>query len=125
MSVLSKRDFAARVVEQPAPPRPNVLGQRRRPFPLVIDERRGVEPGALLRIEGDIGPGLMRMSGEKQAMTDAESGVVRGEPYRCERIPHRSGKSGEPIVEWRYAAPADPPVPGLTPMVRSTIFTWR
>ena len=41
------------------------------------------------------------------------------------RISQRSGKSGWPKVERKYAAPADPPVPVFTPIVRSTIFTWR
>ena len=45
--------------------------------------------------------------------------------YNCARISHRSGKSGRPTVSFRYAAPADPPVPCLVPIVRSTIFTCR
>ncbi len=43
--------------------------------------------------------------------------------YNCDRISHKSGKSGRPIVSRRYAAPGEPPVPRLAPMVRSTIFT--
>ncbi len=37
---------------------------------------------------------------------------------------HKSGKVGRPTVVRRYVAPAEPPVPRLPPMVRSTIFTW-
>ena len=42
-----------------------------------------------------------------------------------ERIAHRSGNAGWKSVERRYATPADPPVPGCSPIVRSTIFTCR
>ena len=41
------------------------------------------------------------------------------------RTAHRSGNSGVNRVLRRYAAPEDPPVPDLSPIVRSTIFTWR
>ena len=55
--------------------------------------------------------------------------IARREPaagdYRCARICHRSGNSGLPTVEARYAAPLEPPVPPFIPIVRSTILTWR
>ena len=43
--------------------------------------------------------------------------------YSALRMAHKSGNRFLPIVVCRYAAPLDPPVPGLVPMVRSTIRT--
>jgi hypothetical protein len=41
------------------------------------------------------------------------------------RTAHRSGNNGVNRVLRRYVAPDDPPVPDLSPIVRSTIFTCR
>jgi len=48
-----------------------------------------------------------------------------GAAHSCDRTAQRSGNIGRKSVVRRYAAPEDPPVPILSPIVRSTIFTWR
>ena len=65
-----------------------------------------------------------RQSGRQRNHTNGEAGH-RSVRYRDPRISHRSGNAGCASVVRRYCAPADPPVPGLAPIVRSTIFTWR
>src|SRR5437899_10985150 len=78
-------------------PPPLAPHRRPRPLPVGITHLRGVR----------------RRSQRDQAV------------YNCDRISQRSGKSGRPTDSLRYAAPADPPVPRLVPIVRSTIFTCR
>ena len=96
--IRAQRDVAGRIVQQPAPARADLVGNRRGPFPLLVDERRRIQPCLLLRIKGYVGPGLMRMAGEEQSIGDAKPGIVARQAYRCERISHKSGKSGEPTV---------------------------
>ena len=89
-----------------------------------------------------IGPGLVRMPREEQALADAKATIVPGDrvgrasqvgqsrsglghPQRAARMAQRSGKSGWKRVARRYSTPLEPPVPVLVPIVRSTIFTWR
>src|SRR5206468_11752193 len=72
-------DGAVRVVEQGREAVPHLIGHSERALPLVVHELGGVEPGALLRVEAAIGPGLVRVAGEEQAVGNAEPGVVRRE----------------------------------------------
>src|SRR5207249_10315827 len=97
---------------------------RARPF--VVDEFRGVEPGALLTVECRVRPRLVRMARQEHALGDAKARVVpRQRIHSRDRIAQRSGKMFCPSVVRRYDAPADPPVPWRVPIVRSTILTWR
>ena len=57
----------------------------RRLLPLEIDVLRGVEPGALLGLEPDVRPRLVRMAGQQQPLPDAEFGVMTGQ------VSHGSG----------------------------------
>lgn len=52
-----------------------------------------------------------------------ETGDTGREANERERIAHRSGNAGRNSVPRRYAAPDEPPVPVLAPMIRSTILT--
>jgi hypothetical protein len=48
-----------------------------------------------------------------------------GRDHSSLRTAQRSGKTGTDSVVRRWAAPGGPPVPGLLPMVRSTILASR
>ena len=48
--------------------------------------------------------------------------LLRVNTYNRARIAQRSGNSEWNRVLRRYCTPAEPPVPGLLPMVRSTIL---
>ena len=50
--------------------------------PLVVDELRRIEPGALLRRQADVGPGLMRMASQENPLGHAEARIVGGERRR-------------------------------------------
>src|SRR5262249_28273146 len=130
VSILSERDGTRRIIQQAPESRLDERSLFRRTIPLGIDKVRGVEPRALLRVERHVRPGLMGMAREEHALGHAKPQIIPGEFARsrchsCDRIAQKSGKIGRPMVSRRYAAPADPPVPGLVPIVRSTIFTWR
>jgi len=56
-----------------------VVGLNGSVLPLVVNEFGGIEPGSLLRLEADVGPGLMRVAGQQKAITDSESRIVPGE----------------------------------------------
>ncbi len=107
--VLPERDVTVGIVQEPPESRAHARGLFDRAFPFVVDELRRIEPGALLRFESDIGPGLMRVAGEEQALGDAKAGIVPRKianrdghgPYNCDRISHRSGKIGPPTVSRR------------------------
>lgn len=123
--VLAERDVFRCIADQSCEACPYAGRLPGGALPLVVDEFRGVKPGTLLRIEADIRPSLMRVTGEENALGHAEPRVVRGERrgQRWLRISHKSGKNGLSSVVARYAAPLDPPVPRLLPIVRWTIFT--
>ena len=147
--VRPQRDVAVVIVQQPAKSAAHVVGDGLRFLPLGIDQLRRIEPRLLLRLEGDIRPRLMRMAGEEQTLADLESRVVNREirgrdPLRTQKAP---GPDGTPGIDDRSQARADRPeireerradrrtqvgragtirrYPILTPIVRSTILTWR
>ena len=129
--VLSECDVVGMIAEQPRKRGLHLRCLLARPRPLVVHELRRIEPRALLRLEADVGPRLVRVARQQQALRDAEAGIVCGERvrshverrYRLARISQRSGNRFRPCVVRRYAAPREPPVPGLLPIVRSTILT--
>jgi hypothetical protein len=51
--------------------------------------------------------------------------AVVGRDHSSLRTAQRSGKTGTDSVVRRWAAPTDPPLPGRSPMVRSTILASR
>ena len=73
MRVLTKRDVAVTIVQQPSPPGAYVLRNLGGAVPFVVDQLGGVEPGLLLRREGDVRPRLMRRPGEQQSFGYAEA----------------------------------------------------
>jgi hypothetical protein len=77
--VLPERDVPRYVTNEAGEALADPLRLRRGFLPLQIDELGRVEPGPLLRREPDIGPGLMRVSGQQEALRDAEVLVVDGE----------------------------------------------
>ena len=77
--VLAESDVLRAVAEEPGEAGAHGRGLLGRPCPLLIDELGGVEPGALLRLESDIRPRLMRVAGEQQTLADAKSRVVARE----------------------------------------------
>src|SRR5262245_42930445 len=82
MRVLSERDVLRPVAEQTREPGTHACSLFKRAIPLVINELRRIEPRALLRLEGDVGPGLMGMSGKENPFGDSETGIVRRERVR-------------------------------------------
>ena len=146
MRVLAERDRRARVAEQRADGGAQLVGLRERALPLLVDVARGVVERLDHALERDVGPRLMGVPGEQEPVADAEHRVVArervgaaaqvlrreragrgrlGAAHSCDRTAQRSGNIGRKSVVRRYAAPDDPPVPILSPIVRSTIFTWR
>lgn len=122
--VLAQRNCRRRIAKQPGESLSHALGLSGGLFPLVVDEFSGVKPCALLRVEAGIRPRLVRVAGEQQTLRHAETRVVRREwIHSWARISQRSGNRLRPSVERKYAAPLDPPVPVLAPIVRSTILT--
>jgi hypothetical protein len=76
MRILPQRDLAIGIVEQPSKSAAHRVGHLGRPAPLAIDERRGVEPRLLLRLESNVRPGLVRMTGQQKPLGDAEPRIV-------------------------------------------------
>ena len=126
VGVDAQRDLAVRVAEQRPKAGAHLLGLGERPPPLLVHVARGVVEGLDLALERDVRPRLVGVPGEQQPLGDAEARVVLGQRvHRRLRTAHRSGKAASKSVVRRYAAPDEPPVPALSPMVRSTILTWR
>ncbi len=134
MGVRRKGQPATRVSQQPDKPIADPLRLNEGVLPLVVHVARRIEPRRRLRVEGRIGPRLVRVAGEEQPLGHPEPRVVRRERVRriVERlwvhyssvlIAQRSGNRGWLTVVIRYSAPALPPVPRRVPMVRCTIFT--
>jgi hypothetical protein len=57
------------------------LGSFEGAAPLVVDVFGCVVPGLELPLASDVGPGLVRMTGQEDALRDAESRVVGGERF--------------------------------------------
>ncbi len=74
--VLPERDVAVGAVQQPPKPRLHARRLLGRTFPLRIYELRRIQPRLLLGLEPDIGPRLMRVAGEQEALGDAEATVM-------------------------------------------------
>ena len=126
VGVGAQRDLAVRVAEQRPKAGAHLLGLGERPPPLLVHVARGVVEGLDLALERDVRPRLVGVPGQQQPLGDAEARVVLGQRvHRRLRTAHRSGKAASNSVVRRYAAPDEPPVPALSPMVRSTILTWR
>ena len=126
VGVDAQGDLAVRVAEQRPKAGAHLLGLGERPPPLLVHVARGVVEGLDLALERDVRPRLVRVPGQQQPLGDAEARVVLGQRvHRRLRTAHRSGKAASKSVVRRYAAPDEPPVPALSPMVRSTILTWR
>ena len=134
--VLPERDLGFRLPKETPEPVPNLLGLGERAVPLLVDVPRRVLERLELTFARHVGPGLVRVAGQKQAIGDAERGVVGGQGVRRPpqlveldhsslRTDQRSGNAGLLRVVCRYGAPGEPPVPGLLPIVRSTILTCR
>src|SRR5207253_5627628 len=75
----AQRDGAVRVVEQLREAAPHAVRHGESVLPLVVYVLRRVEPGALLGLETDVRPGLMRVAGQEQPLGDAEPAVVTRE----------------------------------------------
>src|SRR2546421_4251312 len=129
MCVRRQRNAIRRIVEQPRKSTSHVVCFLECLVPHIIHQLGGVEPCLLLRLERDIGPCLVRVSGEKDSFSNAKASVVLGKLVRIyhssERIAQRSGNAGWFSVFIRYSAPAEPPAPAFVPIVRCTIFTCR
>jgi hypothetical protein len=85
--------LAVRVVEQRRESLPHPVGHGERPLPFVVHQLGGIVPGAELAVAGTIGPGLMRVPRQEEAIGHAEGGIVRREPVGrpVEFVsPHRS-----------------------------------
>lgn len=72
MRVFCQGNVFGRVVEQPRKAPPDLVGLLEREIPHIIDVLGRVEPRLLLRFECDIGPRLMGMTGEENALGNAE-----------------------------------------------------
>ena len=127
VGVDAQGDLAAGVAEQRA-------GSRRAPRSALANARphfsstwrAASSKASTLALERDVRPRLVRVPGQQQPLGDAEARVVVGQwVHSRRRTAHRSGKAASKSVVRRYAAPDEPPVPALSPMVRSTILTWR
>ena len=61
------------VANEPCEPFPDPLRLLETVRPLVVNVLGRVEPGPLLGLEADVRPGLVRMAGEQNALSDAEA----------------------------------------------------
>src|SRR5690348_9387203 len=111
------------------------LPLRRRPelvhdlVPLAVGKPGSVVPRFHMRVEARVGPEVVAVRCEMQPVgvrskAPAEQAL---EAQRSVLSAHSSGKTRFSSVARRYGAPAEPPVPGLLPMIRSTVSTclWR
>src|SRR5437764_308115 len=93
--------------------------------PLAVREAGGVVPRFDLPLEARVGPKVMAMRREMQPLGIRRQAAAeqRLETQRAVLSDHSSGKTRLSRVARRYGAPAEPPVPGLLPMIRSTVST--
>ena len=82
--VLAERDVLCAVADESSEARAHRCGLDRRSLPLIVDELCGIEPGALLRVEPDVRPRLVRVACEQQPLTDSKSRVVPREGILCQ-----------------------------------------
>jgi hypothetical protein len=73
VGVLPESDVVWTVAEEPREACTDGGGLNRCPVPFLVDELCGIEPGALLRFEADIGPRLVRVAGQQQTLADSKS----------------------------------------------------
>src|SRR4051794_16091941 len=87
------------------------------------------EPLLDLGVEASVRAEMMAVRREMQPFGIGRQAAAeqRLEAQRAVLKDHSSGKMRFSSVERRYGAPADPPVPGLLPIIRSTVSTclWR
>ena len=76
VGVRPQRDPASGVSQQPGESLADPLGLSERVLPLVVHVSRRVQPGSHLAVEATVGPGLVGVPGEQQALRYSESGVV-------------------------------------------------
>src|SRR6266516_855473 len=85
MRVLRERDALGRIVQEPREPPPHLVRLLERLLPHIIDILGRIEPCLLLRFKSNIGPGLMRMPGQKNSLTDPETSVVLRQLFRIDQ----------------------------------------
>ena len=77
--VLAERDVLCVVADESSEARAHCFGLDGGSLPFVVDELSGIEPGALLCVEPDVRPRLVRVACEQKPLTDSKSRVVQGE----------------------------------------------
>jgi hypothetical protein len=88
--VLAECDVLCAVADESSEASAHRCGLDRRSLPLVVDELCGIEPGALLRVEPDVRPRLVRVACEQKPLTDSKSRVVPREGILCQSSVSRS-----------------------------------
>ena len=74
--VLTEDDVAVGIVQQSLPSGANAISDNAGAIPFVVHELGRIEPCPLLRFERDIGPCLMRMTGEQNPLTNPKPRVM-------------------------------------------------
>ena len=82
--VLAERDVLCAVADESSEARAHRCGLDGRSLPLIVHELCGIEPGALLRVEPDVRPRLVRVACEQKPLTDSKSRVVPREGILCQ-----------------------------------------
>ena len=82
--VLAERDVLCVVADESSEARAHCFGLDGRSLPFVVDELSGIEPGALLCVEPDVRPRLVRVACEQKPLTDSKSRVVPREGILCQ-----------------------------------------
>ena len=127
VGVDAQRDLAVRVAEQRPKAGAHLLGLGERPPPLLVHVARGVVEGLDLALERDVRPRLVGVPGEQQPLGDAEARVVlrpAGSQRGCAR-PTGRGRRRRRASCAGTPRPTSRPCRALSPIVRSTILTWR
>ena len=93
------------------------------PVPLAVGQPGGVFPAFDLTGEAGVGPEMMAVRGKVQPTRSRgeASGKQALEAHSWVRSAQSSGKARFVRVDSRYLTPAEPPVPILPPMIRSTV----
>ena len=123
-----QRDRRAGVAEQRAARRRAARRPSRTPAPTSRPTCSAASsPRLELPLARDVGPRLVRVPGQQQPLGDAEARVVlarAGSKLGCGR-PRGRGRTAEAASCAGTSAPDSRPCPSSSPIVRSTIFTWR
>jgi hypothetical protein len=82
--VLTERDVLRAIAEEAREARADRRSLPGRTRPLVVDELGGIEPGALLRVEPDVRPRLVRVAGQEETFGNTKSRVMPGEGIVCQ-----------------------------------------